>query len=60
MSKPTAEAFKSAAGFNDEIHKLPTGNTTFFPKGVYRYKTHEEANQHWLDCVVKGMAEHAR
>ncbi len=25
-------------------------------KGVYRYPTHEAANQHWLACVVHIMA----
>lgn len=48
------------ARFNDEIHRLPTGNTTFIPKGVYRFMTHAEANQHQLDCLVKGMAQVAR
>ena len=43
--------------FNDEIHRLPTGNTTFIPKGVYRFKTHEEAYRHQLDCLAKGMAQ---
>lgn len=45
------------ARFNDEIHHLPTGNTTFIPKGVYRFKTHEDAYQHQLDCQAKGMAK---
>ena len=45
------------ARFNDEIHRLPTGNRTFIPKGVYRFKTHEEANRHALDCLAKGMAK---
>ena len=56
---PSTEAFRSAVNFNDELHKLPTGKTIFIPKGVYCYKSHEEANAHWLDCVVKGMTENA-
>jgi hypothetical protein len=44
------------ARFNDEIHRLPTGNTTFIPKGVYRFKTHEDANRHQQHCQVEGMA----
>lgn len=47
------------ARFNDEIHRLPTGNATFIPKGVFRFKTHEEANRHQLDCLVDGMANTA-
>lgn len=48
------------ARFNDEIHRLPTGDTTFIPKGLYRFMTHAEANQHELDCLAKGMAQVAR
>ncbi|MEQ1661145.1 MAG: hypothetical protein ABL877_00455 [Thiobacillus sp.] len=25
-------------------------------KGVYRYSSHEAANQHWLECVARNMA----
>jgi hypothetical protein len=45
------------ARFNDEIHRLPTGKRTFIPKGIFRFKTHEEANCHDLTCMVEGMAE---
>jgi hypothetical protein len=47
------------AHFNDEIPRLPTGRTTYIPKGVIFFKTHEEANRHQLDCLVKGMAQTA-
>lgn len=52
----SAAALLACARFNDEIHRLPTGNTSFIPKGVYRFRTHYEANQHQLDCMVAGMA----
>ncbi|GAB4239072.1 MAG: hypothetical protein OHK0028_16760 [Deltaproteobacteria bacterium] len=45
------------ARFNDEIHKLPTGDTTFIPKGVSRFRRHEDADRHWRDCVAEGMAK---
>ena len=45
------------ARFNDEIHRLPTGHLTFMPKGVYRFKTHEEANRQQQDGLIKGMAK---
>jgi hypothetical protein len=48
------------ARFNDEIHRLPTGSRTFIPKGVYRFKSHEDANRFDLDCLTKGMVEIAR
>lgn len=56
----TGDLLRQGALFNDEIHLLPTGNTTYFPKGVYRYTSHEEANKHWIECIVKGIAQHAQ
>ena len=44
------------ARFNDEMRRLPTGDTTFIPKGVYRFKTHDDAYRHQLDCLTRGMA----
>ena len=55
-----ADALIEGARFNDEIHRLPTGNSTFIPKGVYRFKTHDDANRHQQDCFVAGMAKIAR
>jgi hypothetical protein len=43
--------------FNDEIHRLPTGNRTLIPKGVYRFKSFEDASCHDFECVVAGMAQ---
>lgn len=56
---PSASGALLAEGarFNDEMHRLPTGDTSFIPKGVYRFKTHADANQHQLDCLAKGMAQ---
>lgn len=56
----SAELLAEGARFNDEIHRLPTGNTTFIPKGVYFFRTHEEANRHQLRCLAEGMARIAR
>lgn len=53
----SAVMLEEGARFNDEIHRLPTGNRTFIPKGVFRFKTHEEANRHYLDCLADGMAQ---
>lgn len=54
---PSGALLAEGARFNDEMHRLPTGNMTFIPKGVYRFKTHEEAYQHQLDCLARGMAK---
>ena len=53
----SADLLAEGAGFNDEIHRLPTGNRTFMRKGIYRFKTHEEANRHDLECITAGMAQ---
>ncbi len=43
------------ARFSETIaHLAPS---TFVPKGVYRYKTHAEANRHEQDCLVRGMGQ---
>ena len=59
-AKASGLLLKQGAIFNDEIHSLPTGATTYFPKGIFRYKTNEEANIHWDTCLINGMAENAR
>ncbi|MDQ1362769.1 MAG: hypothetical protein QG652_629 [Pseudomonadota bacterium] len=56
----SGEQLKQGALFNDEMHKLPTGQRTAMPKGVYRYATHEEANLHWLESLVKFMVHYAQ
>ena len=53
----SAALLAEGARFNDEIHRLPTGNATFIPKGIFRFKTHADANRHQLDCLVEGMAQ---
>lgn len=55
----SAQLLVEGARFNDEVHRLPTGNRTFMPKGVYRFRTFEEANRQDVDCVVAGMVETA-
>ena len=52
----SAELLVEGARFNDEIHRLPTGNMTHIPKGLYRFKSFEEAKQHQQDCLVAGIA----
>jgi hypothetical protein len=43
------------ARFNETISKL--ARTTYVPKGIYRFKSHEEANRHELDCLALGMGQ---
>ncbi len=56
----SGDLLAEGARFNDELHRLPTGETTFIPKGLYRFKTHAEAYQHQLDCLARGMANIAQ
>ena len=45
---------REGALFNTEMQKMQS--TFRFPRGVFRYKTHEEADRHMMDCVVDSMA----
>ncbi len=55
----SGQQLAEGARFNDEIHCLPTGGRTFVSKGIYRFRSFEEANRHDLDCVVKGVVQAA-
>jgi len=56
--KPSAENLIRGASMNEAMQKLPTGNTTFIPKGkVYRYKTIVEANRFQEECVIAGIVK---
>lgn len=41
------------ARFSESIAHL--SQTTFIPKGVYRFRSHDDANQHAQGCLVRGM-----
>lgn len=56
----SARLLTEGARFNDEMHRLPTGDKTFVPKGVYRFKTLDDANRHEAECLAVGMARVAR
>lgn len=53
----SASLLLEGARFNDEIHRLPTGRLTHIPKGVFRFKSHEAANQHQQACLIEGMEQ---
>ncbi len=54
----TAEAsgtqLAEGARFSESISKL--ASCAYMPKGVYRYKSHEQANAHQLECLARSMA----
>ncbi len=41
------------ARFSETIAHL--AKSTFIPKGVYRFRSHMDANQQQADCLAKGM-----
>lgn len=42
------------ARFSETVAHLT--RTTFVPKGVYRFRSHEDANRHQEGCLARGMA----
>ncbi|HSW06879.1 hypothetical protein [Aquabacterium sp.] len=53
MSKASGQLLAEGARFNEAVSRLAP--TTFIPKGVYRFKSHEDANRQAQDCLVQGM-----
>lgn len=52
----SGSALASNIAFSADLTQL-AGGRVFFPKGVYRYKSHDEANAHQSDCLAQGMAQ---
>lgn len=53
----SGEALKAAAAFNETMQAvMPFGKQGYIPKGVYRFKTHAEANAQQDECLAKHMA----
>jgi len=52
----TAENLKRGCEFNDSINKF-FKSKLYIPKGIYHYKTHKDANEHWEKYVIKGILE---
>jgi hypothetical protein len=55
-----SEKLVQGAIFNDEMQKVSEGRMAVFPKGVYHYKTHEEANRHWQEQCAKEILRKSR
>jgi hypothetical protein len=49
----SGEALAAGARFSESLAVL--AKSTFIPKGVYRFKTHEAMNKHQEDCLARGM-----
>jgi len=59
-ARPSGKLLAEGARANDALLSFPGGVRGFIPKGVYRFRTLAEANQHWDDCLAKAMARHRR
>lgn len=49
----SGELLREGVLFNESLQAF--GAFFRFPRGVFRYKTHEEADRHWLECIVDGI-----
>jgi hypothetical protein len=56
----SADLLLEGARFNDEIHRLTPNYCACVPKGIYRFKSHEEANQFDRECLLNAMVRTAR
>ncbi|MEY4730705.1 MAG: hypothetical protein RL020_1863 [Pseudomonadota bacterium] len=53
VRKPSGTLLAEGARFNEAMSRL--SQSTFIPKGVYHFRSHEDANQHMQGCLVRGM-----
>jgi len=53
---PSGAALASTIAFSSDIAEL-AGGRVFFPKGIFRYRSHAEANEHQAACLAVGMAQ---
>ena len=44
------DLLREGAVFNTQIQKFQS--SLRFPQGVFRYASHEEADRHWIECIV--------
>ncbi|QXL83853.1 hypothetical protein [Comamonas sp. NLF-1-9] len=56
---PSGDALALSMAFAEDLAGF-TGGRVFFPKGVFRYRSHAQANAHQAACLALGMAKLAR
>ncbi|MDA8095281.1 MAG: hypothetical protein M0T84_15510 [Betaproteobacteria bacterium] len=52
----STELFVKGVDFNDEIHRTFSTQNNGVKRGVYHFKSHQEANEHQLKCIAEKMA----
>ncbi len=56
----SADLLVEGARFNDEIHRLPTGDQTFIRKGIYRFRSDKDSGREELASIAAGIAAIAK
>jgi len=56
---PSGTSLAEGIAFSANMAQL-AGGRVFFPKGVFRYKSHAEANHHQTEYLAQGMANLAK
>jgi hypothetical protein len=54
---PSAEQLKAAYAINEPLRALLPDGTVPAPKGIYRFKTLDDANRQQEEWLVEAMAE---
>ncbi|MGA2090305.1 MAG: hypothetical protein ABSH12_02455 [Endomicrobiales bacterium] len=49
----SADKLRIGALFNDETQRMMGSRSALIPKGVYHFKTHKQANDHWETHCIK-------
>ena len=52
--RASGDLLGEGARFNESMARLSCA--AHVPKGVYRFASHEQANQHEQDCLVRAIA----
>jgi hypothetical protein len=55
-AEPSGSLLAESARFNDGLADVPGIGSTFIPKGIYRFKSADEADSHRQRCLAEGMA----
>ncbi len=55
--RPSSELLRAAAAINEPLGALLPGGRTCVPKGVYRFRTLDEANRKHAQWLAQAMAE---
>jgi hypothetical protein len=57
VERASGSLLAQGALFIEAMSKFSPVTFSVNAKGVYRYKSHDEAAQHELDCLVEGMGQ---